>query len=151
RQMKKGSHLINASRGTVVDIEALRSSLVEGHLAGAAIDVFPVEPESNKENFKSPLQGLKNVILTPHIGGSTEEAQASIGMEVADALVSFLKYGRTTSAVNFPRLDIPDLVTGYRLINVHKNVPGVLGQINGIASKEGVNIRAQYLSTDPEI
>ncbi|MCB0412264.1 MAG: phosphoglycerate dehydrogenase [Bdellovibrionales bacterium] len=151
RQMKKGSFLINASRGTVVDIDALHAALMEGHLAGAAIDVFPTEPESNKERFESKLQGLSNVILTPHIGGSTEEAQASIGVEVADALTAYLKSGRTTSAVNFPRLDIPDLTSGFRLINVHQNVPGVLGQINGIVSKEGVNIRAQYLSTDPKI
>jgi D-3-phosphoglycerate dehydrogenase len=149
--MKKGSYLINASRGTVVVIEALASSLKEKHIAGCAVDVFPVEPSSNKEKFISPLQGLANVILTPHIGGSTEEAQKSIGMEVAESFRRFLKIGSTSGAVNFPNVDLPIKVGTSRLLNVHRNEPGVLGEINGIISKAGANIEAQFLSTDDKI
>ncbi len=150
-RMRKGSFLINASRGTVVDIGALVAKLKSGHLAGAAVDVFPEEPKSNDDRFVSELQGLKNVILTPHIGGSTEEAQEAIGHEVSQSLISFLKLGVTMGAVNFPQVNVPPKNGGYRLINVHKNIPGVLGQINGIVSAAGVNIKAQYLSTDPHI
>ena len=149
--MKKGSYLINASRGTVVVIEALASSLKEKHISGCAVDVFPVEPSSNKEKFISPLQGLANVILTPHIGGSTEEAQKSIGMEVAESFRRFLKIGSTSGAVNFPNVDLPIKVGTSRLLNVHRNEPGVLGEINGIISKAGANIEAQFLSTDDKI
>lgn len=149
--MKKGSYLINASRGTVVVIEALASSLKEKHIAGCAVDVFPVEPSSNKEKFISPLQGLANVILTPHIGGSTEEAQKSIGMEVSESFRRFLKIGSTSGAVNFPNVDLPIKVGTSRLLNVHRNEPGVLGEINGIISKAGANIEAQFLSTDDKI
>lgn len=150
-QMKKGAYLINASRGTVVTIEALVKSLQEKHLAGCAIDVFPQEPASNKETFKSPLQGLGNVILTPHIGGSTEEAQHSIGIEVAESFRRYLKIGSTSGAVNFPNVDLPVKHGTSRILNVHRNEPGVLGEINGLISKTGANIEAQYLSTDEKI
>ncbi len=152
QMMRKGSFLINASRGTVVDIPALAQAIQSGHIGGAAVDVFPEEPENNEQNFVSELQGVRNVILTPHIGGSTEEAQENIGREVAQSLTMFLKGGMTLGAVNFPSLNIPPQEDGVsRLINVHKNVPGVLGTINGIVSKAGANIRAQYLSTDMHI
>ncbi len=152
QMMKPGGFLLNASRGTVVDIEALAQSLKLGHLAGAAIDVFPVEPKNNQEKFVSPLQGLSNVFLSPHIGGSTEEAQQAIGLEVAESFIRFFKQGTTAGAVNFPQLDIPALGPGVlRLSNVHRNVPGVMGQINGIVSELDANIRAQYLSTDNHI
>lgn len=150
-KMRKGSFLINASRGTVVDIGALAANLKTGHVAGAAIDVFPEEPQSNDDKFITELQNLKNVILTPHIGGSTEEAQEAIGREVSQSLIWFLKFGVTLGSVNFPQVNVPPKMGGQRLINVHKNVPGVLGQINGIVSKAGVNIKAQYLSTDQHI
>lgn len=151
KHMKKDSCLINASRGTVVVIEDLVEALKSKHLAGCAIDVFPVEPASNKEKFVSPLQGLANVILTPHIGGSTEEAQYSIGLEVSESFRKFLKIGSTAGAVNFPNVDLT-LVSGVKRIqNVHKNEPGVLGEINGIISKHGANIQGQFLSTDDKI
>jgi D-3-phosphoglycerate dehydrogenase len=151
QSMRKGSYLINASRGTVVDVPALALSLKSGHLSGAAVDVFPYEPAGNNEPFISELQGLKNVILTPHIGGSTEEAQESIGVEVSASLIQFLSDGATRGAVNFPNVDVPPPIAPVRLINTHRNVPGVLGEINGIVSRAKANIRAQYLSTDPEI
>jgi D-3-phosphoglycerate dehydrogenase len=151
-QMKKGAHLINASRGSVVNISALAQSIRDGHLGGAAIDVFPEEPASNKEKFHSELQGLPNVILTPHIGGSTLEAQEAIGAEVAQSFLGFLKTGSTRGAVNFPNVDLPVLHKDcHRIINVHKNVPGVLREINGIVSAVGANIEAQSLVTDPQI
>ncbi|HEY1079883.1 MAG TPA: phosphoglycerate dehydrogenase [Bdellovibrio sp.] len=150
-QMKKGSYLINASRGTVVVIDALVEFLKNKHIAGCAIDVFPEEPASNKEKFKSPLQGLANVILTPHIGGSTEEAQYAIGMEVAESFRRYLKIGSSSGAVNFPNVDLPVKQGTSRLLNVHKNEPGVLGEINSLISKAGANIEGQYLSTDEKI
>ncbi|PIS11575.1 MAG: phosphoglycerate dehydrogenase, partial [Bdellovibrio sp. CG10_big_fil_rev_8_21_14_0_10_47_8] len=150
-QMKNGSYLINASRGSVVVIEDLVKALESKHLAGCAIDVFPVEPSSNKEKFSSPLQGLSNVILTPHVGGSTEEAQHAIGLEVAESFIRFLKIGSTSGAVNFPNVDLPIHQASHRILNVHRNEPGVLGEINGLVSKAGVNILAQYLSTDSKI
>lgn len=150
-RMKKGSYLINASRGTVVVIEALVNALKEKHIAGCAVDVFPVEPSSNKERFVSPLQNLSNVILTPHIGGSTEEAQKAIGMEVAESFRRFLKIGSSSGAVNFPNVDLPVKKGTSRILNVHRNEPGVLGEINTIISRAGANIEAQYLSTDDEI
>jgi D-3-phosphoglycerate dehydrogenase / 2-oxoglutarate reductase len=150
--MKKGSYLINASRGTVVDLDALRTHLVSGHIAGAAIDVYPSEPErNNDEGFSSPLQKCKNVILTPHIGGSTQEAQYKIGQEVAESLDQFLSLGLTVGAVEFPNIQPSLEVKGRRLLNVHKNVPGVLGEINSIVSQAGINIHSQQLSTDEEI
>ncbi len=150
--MKKGSFLINASRGTVVVIDDLVGALKSGHIAGCAIDVFPEEPASNKEKFNSPLQGLNNVILTPHIGGSTEEAQYNIGVEVAESFRRYLKIGSSSGAVNFPNVDLPIGQEGAsRVLNVHRNEPGVLGEINGIISEAGANITAQYLSTDEKI
>jgi D-3-phosphoglycerate dehydrogenase len=150
-KMKKGSFLLNASRGTVVVIEDLAQSLKSGHLGGCAIDVFPIEPSSNKEKFQSPLQGIPNVILTPHIGGSTEEAQYSIGLEVAESFIRFLKIGSTSGAVNFPQVDLPITKNVQRIINVHLNQPGILGEINQVVSKAGANITSQYLSTDDKI
>lgn len=149
--MKKGSHLLNLSRGTVVVIEALADALQSKHIAGCAIDVFPEEPASNKEKFKSPLQGLNNVILTPHIGGSTEEAQYAIGIEVSESFRRYLKIGSSSGAVNFPNVDLPVKSGTSRILNVHKNEPGVLGEINSLISKAGANIEAQYLSTDEKI
>jgi len=149
--MKAGSYLINASRGTVVVIEALVSAIKSKHIAGCAVDVFPVEPSSNKEKFTSPLQGLSNVILTPHIGGSTEEAQKNIGSEVAESFRRFLKIGSSSGAVNFPNVDLPVKQGTSRILNVHRNEPGVLGEINGIISKAGANIEGQSLSTDDKI
>jgi D-3-phosphoglycerate dehydrogenase len=149
--MKQGSYLINASRGTVVVIEDLVQALKSKHLAGCAIDVFPEEPASNKEKFRSPLQGVDNVILTPHIGGSTEEAQYAIGLEVAESFRRYLKIGSTSGAVNFPNVDLPVKHGASRLLNVHKNQPGVLGEINSIISKAGANIEGQYLSTNETI
>ena len=150
-RMKKGSYLINASRGTVIAIEDLVIALKENHLAGCAIDVFPIEPSSNNEKFKSPLQGLKNVLLTPHIGGSTEEAQYSIGLEVAESFRKFLATGTTAGAVQFPQVELSLKNNVTRVMNVHRNEPGVLGEINGYISQAGANIQAQYLSTDSHI
>lgn len=149
--MKPGSLFLNASRGTVVVIEDLVKALQSGHIAGCAIDVFPWEPSSNKEKFKSPLQELKNVILTPHVGGSTEEAQYAIGLEVAESFIRYLRNGSTSGAVNFPQVDLPLHKGCQRILNVHRNEPGVLGEINSIVSKGGANILAQYLSTDQKI
>ena len=149
--MKKGSYLINASRGTVVDIPALAAALKEGHLAGAAVDVYPDEPAGNEMTFRSPLQKIPNVILTPHIGGSTEEAQANIGVEVSESLTRFMNEGSTASAVNFPRIEAPVVPNSHRILNVHRNVPGVLKDINKIVSDLNANIRGQVLSTDNEI
>lgn len=149
--MKKGSYLINAARGSTIVIEDLANAIESGHLAGCAIDVFPKEPRNPTETFSSPLQGLPNVILTPHIGGSTEEAQLNIGIEVSESMSRFLHTGSTLGAVNFPQLDITLKEQSARVINVHKNEPGVLGHINSIISKEGINIDGQYLSTDENI
>lgn len=151
RLMKNGSYLINASRGTVVVIDDLVQVLKSGHLAGCAIDVFPTEPASNKEKFVSPLQGLRNVILTPHIGGSTEEAQHAIGLEVAESFRKFLQTGTTAWAVNFPNVDLSFKNNVTRIMNIHRNEPGVLGEINSFISEAGANIQAQYLSTDARI
>lgn len=152
RAMKKGSFLINASRGSVVDIEDLKVSLEEGHVAGAAVDVFPKEPKSNNEEFESPLRGVNNVILTPHIGGSTEEAQANIGREVSQSLLNYLEQGSSRGAVQFPQVDVPVKKEGaQRLLSLHKNVPGVLTDVNSRISERGLNIQAQYLSTNPEV
>ncbi len=151
KAMRKGAFLINASRGTVVDIAALVASLKAGHVAGTAVDVFPDEPQSNDDKFESELQGVKNVILTPHIGGSTEEAQEAIGREVSTSLILTMKTGMTLGAVNFPQVAVPVKEGGSRIINVHKNVPGVLSEVNGIMAKHKANIKAQYLSTDAHI
>lgn len=151
KQMKKGSYLINASRGTVVDIAALATHLKTGHLAGSAIDVFPEEPENNINDYQTALQGLNNVILTPHIGGATEEAQSNIGEEVPTTLIRFVNTGSTRGAVNFPNVDLPPTGVNHRILNVHKNVPGVLREINRIVSDLGANIEAQVLATDGDI
>ncbi len=150
-QMKKGAYLINNSRGTVVDLDALAQALGSGHLAGAAVDVFPVEPGSNSEKFVTPLQGLPNVILTPHIGGSTEEAQERIGAEVARKLVEYSDSGSTVGAVNFPQVQLSSRAAGTRFIHVHRNVPGMLNRLNQVFSRHGVNIAAQYLQTEGEL
>ncbi|MCP4789761.1 MAG: phosphoglycerate dehydrogenase [Gammaproteobacteria bacterium] len=150
-QMKDGSILINASRGTVVDIDALAHSLSTGKLLGAAIDVFPVEPRSNDEEFVSPLREFDNVILTPHIGGSTVEAQENIGVEVADKLVRYCGNGTTLSSVNFPEVSLPNHENTHRLLHIHANVPGVLSQINSVFSENNINISGQYLNTNEKI
>ncbi|HSD88600.1 MAG TPA: phosphoglycerate dehydrogenase [Kofleriaceae bacterium] len=149
--MKKGACLLNASRGTVVEIDALAAALKSGHIGGAAVDVYPSEPESNSDGFQTPLRGLTNVILTPHIGGSTEEAQEAIGKEVSAALIKFINQGATTGAVNFPQVELPVTRQTHRILNIHRNVPGVLRDINKIVSDLNANIRAQLLSTDPDI
>jgi D-3-phosphoglycerate dehydrogenase len=149
--MKRGAHLINASRGTVVDIDALAEALKDGHLLGAAIDVFPEEPQGNDARFVSPLVGMDNVILTPHIGGSTLEAQANIGKEVAAKLVRYSNNGSTTSAVNFPEVALPEHTGRSRLLHIHRNVPGVIARVNERLSKAGINVAAQYLSTRDEV
>jgi D-3-phosphoglycerate dehydrogenase len=150
-QMKRGSCLLNLARGTVVDIPALAAALKEGRLAGAAVDVFPVEPRGNGPGFESELRGLRNVILSPHVGGSTEEAQENIGREVGGRLVEFVNAGMTTGAVNFPQVGQPTLPGHHRILNVHRNVPGVLSAINSIMSESHANVAAQVLSTDPTI
>lgn len=150
-QMKRGSYLINAARGTVVKIPALVAALKSGQLAGAAIDVYPEEPESNVDDFKTDLQNLPNVILTPHIGGSTGEAQASIGREVATSVLRFAFTGATVGAVNFPQIEMPRDKDTVRILNVHRNVPGVLRDVNRIVSEHSANIHSQMLSTDADI
>jgi D-3-phosphoglycerate dehydrogenase / 2-oxoglutarate reductase len=150
-RMKPGSHLINASRGTVVDIEALTAALESEHLHGAAIDVFPVEPQGNDANFESPLTRFDNVILTPHIGGSTAEAQANIGREVSAKLIRYSNNGSTVTAVNFPEVTLPEHTGRSRVLHIHKNIPGVLARINERFSDAGLNIDAQYLRTNEEV
>lgn len=149
--MKPGAILINASRGTVVEIDPLAKALTEGRIGGAAIDVFPVEPRTNNDTFESPLIGIDNCILTPHIGGSTVEAQANIGVEVAEKLVTYSETGTTTSSVNFPEVALPSHPEKHRLLHIHTNRPGVLTQINQIFSDLGVNISAQYLQTSEQV
>ncbi len=151
KKMKKGAIFINAARGTVVDIDALADSIESGHLKGAAIDVFPVEPKSNDEKFISPLTKFDNVILTPHIGGSTEEAQKNIGLEVASKLVRYSDTGTTTSAKNFPEVSLPEHKNTSRLLHIHENKPGIMTQINQAFAEENINIAAQYLQTNNEI
>ncbi|MDO6620340.1 MULTISPECIES: phosphoglycerate dehydrogenase [unclassified Shewanella] len=150
-QMRSKSFFINASRGTVVDIDALSDALKSGHIAGAAIDVFPVEPKSNDDEFISPLRGQDNVIITPHIGGSTAEAQENIGIEVAGKLAKYSDNGSTVSAVNFPEVSLPQHKGTSRLLHVHHNRPGVLIKINQAFSEKGINIAAQYLQTTADI
>ncbi|MBY0430970.1 MAG: phosphoglycerate dehydrogenase [Rhodospirillales bacterium] len=149
-QMKPGSWLVNAARGNVVVIGDLVAALKSRHLLGAAIDVFPVEPASNNDEFVSPLREFQNVILTPHIGGSTEEAQESIGTEVVDKLIKYSDNGSTVGAVNFVEVFLPVKAGGTRFLHIHENVPGVLIQVNNIFSGRGLNISAQYLQTDGE-
>ncbi|MCR9185531.1 MAG: phosphoglycerate dehydrogenase [Halieaceae bacterium] len=150
-QMPRGSILLNASRGTVVDIEALAASLESGHLGGAGIDVFPVEPRSNDEEFVSPLRAFDNAILTPHIGGSTVEAQANIGVEVAEKLARYSDTGATTSSVNFPEVSLPEHEGSHRLLHIHHNVPGVMSAINRVFSEYDINVSAQFLQTNEAV
>ena len=149
--MKPGAHLINASRGTVVDIDALAAALESGQVGGAAVDVFPVEPKGNTDPFVSPLTRFDNVILTPHVGGSTLEAQDNIGLEVAAKLVRYSDNGSTLSAVNFPEVTLPGHAGSLRLLHIHRNVPGVLSRINEIFSRHALNIDGQFLRTDPKV
>ncbi|BCD97617.1 phosphoglycerate dehydrogenase [Marinagarivorans cellulosilyticus] len=150
-KMKKGAIFINASRGTVVDIDALAAALESGHLSGTAIDVFPVEPKSNNDEFISPLRAFDNAILTPHIGGSTAEAQENIGLEVASKLVKYSDNGTTTSSVNFPEVALPSQNDVHRLLHVHRNEPGILVAINQIFSQNNINICGQYLQTNEKV
>ncbi len=150
-QMREGAVFINASRGSVVDIEALAHRLHSGALAGAAVDVFPREPKGKDEAFESPLVGMDNVILTPHVGGSTQEAQANIGMEVAAKLIRYSDNGSTLSAVNFPEVSLPEHPDSQRLIHIHRNEPGMLSRINELFSRQTVNIDAQYLQTSTRL
>ncbi len=149
-KMKPGAGFINAARGTVVDIEALAAALKSGHLGGAAIDVFPEEPKTGEE-FESPLRGLENVILTPHVGGSTEEAQQNIGLEVSGKLIKYSNNGSTLSAVNFPEVSLPEYPGKHRILHIHRNQPGVLSKINAVFSEEQINIAGQYLQTNGKI
>ncbi|MBL8628105.1 MAG: phosphoglycerate dehydrogenase [Rhodospirillaceae bacterium] len=151
KKIKKGAHFINASRGTVVEIEPLAEAIKSGHIAGAALDVFPKEPADANEKFKSPLQGLQNVILTPHIGGSTEEAQANIGAEVAEKLVKYSDNGSTLGAVNFVEVALPPQTDATRFMHIHRDAPGVLSKITDVFARRKINIAGQYLRTDGEI
>jgi len=149
--LKPGAIFINAARGTVVEIEPLAEAVRAGRLLGAAVDVFPVEPRSNKEEFASPLRGLENVILTPHIGGSTLEAQANIGVEVAEKLVRYSDNGTSISSVNFPEVALPPQRGTHRILHVHRNVPGVMSEINRVFAENHINVAAQYLQTNEAI
>ncbi len=149
--MRPGAFLINNARGTIVDLDALADALRSGHLGGAAVDVFPVEPASGNERFTTPLQGLKNVILTPHIGGSTVEAQERIGAEVAHKLIDYADSGTTLGAVNFPQVQLPLRPKATRYVHIHHNVPGMLGRVNGVFSSRRLNIAGQTLQTDGEV
>nr|WP_319383042.1 phosphoglycerate dehydrogenase [uncultured Roseibium sp.] len=150
-KMKKGAFLINNARGQVIDIDALAEALRTGHLAGAAIDVFPVEPKSNKDEFVSPLRGIDNVILTPHVGGSTEEAQARIGEEVSKRLVEYSDVGSTIGAVAFPQVQLPKGTDATRFIQVHHNAPGAMRTLNDLFTRHDLNIHAQFMQSHLDI
>ena len=150
-QMPAGSILINASRGTVVDIDALADALQSGALGGAGVDVFPLEPRSNDDEFMSPLRRFDNTFLTPHIGGSTTEAQENIGMEVAEKLARYSDTGTTTSSLNFPEVALPEHAGSHRLLHIHRNVPGVLSAINSVFSENRINVSAQFLQTNDQV
>jgi D-3-phosphoglycerate dehydrogenase len=151
KQFKPGSILVNYARGEVVDLDALAEAIKDKHIAGAAIDVFPVEPEKNGDAFSTPLQGLSNVLLTPHIGGSTEEAQENIGEDVSIKLYQYLERGVSNGSHTIPSLSLPPVDGAHRILHIHKNVPGVLGAINTLLSKNKINIVGQYLKTNDEI
>ena len=151
KQFKKGSILLNYARGEVVDLEGLAKALQEGQLSGAAVDVYPWEPEKNGDKFQTPLQNLSNVILTPHIGGSTEEAQENIGVDVSNKLFEYLETGTTIGSHTVPPLSLPHQEGTHRILHIHKNVPGVLSEINSTLSKHNINILGQYLKTNDEI
>ncbi|MFC3480430.1 phosphoglycerate dehydrogenase [Kocuria carniphila] len=147
RKMRPRSLFLNLSRGHVVDHEALREALVSGHVAGAAVDVFPTEPKVAGDPFTSPLQGLPNVILTPHVGGSTAEAQENIGQFVAGKLVDYSRYGSTSLSVNFPEVQLDPEIVGTRLLHIHSNLPGVLARVNSVLGEHGINVDRQQLVT----
>lgn len=151
KSMRKGSILINHSRGDVVDLDALCKAIKSGKIAGAAVDVFPNEPEKNGDAFESVLQNLPNVILTPHIGGSTEEAQANIGLDVTAKLIKYLDFGTSEGSHTVPPVSLPPQAGTHRILHIHKNIPGVLGEINSRLSKRGINITGQYLKTNDDI
>lgn len=151
RTMKKGAVFLNIARGSVVDVVALREALLSGHIAGAALDVFPKEPASKDEEFLSPLRGMPSVILTPHIGASTAEAQRNIGIEVAEKLITYANNGSTLTAVNFPEVNLPAHDGKHRLLHIHRNVPGMLAAVNNVFSTLSINIASQYLDTKGEI
>jgi D-3-phosphoglycerate dehydrogenase len=151
KYFKKGSILINYARGEVVDLEALAMFLKDGSLSGAAIDVFPVEPEKNGDAFSSPLQNISNVLLTPHIGGSTEEAQLNIGEDVSMKLYQYLEMGISTGSHTIPEMSLPPQEGTHRILHIHNNVPGVLSEINSTLSEHNINILGQYLKTNDEI
>lgn len=148
RRCRKGALLINYSRGEVLDIDALHDALADGHLNGAAVDVFPIEPEKNGADFSTPLQGLKNVLLTPHIGGSTEEAQVNIGLDVSAKLLAYTEMGSTQGSLTIPALNLPMQEGAHRILHIHHNAPGVLSAINAVLSDNGINILGQYLKTN---
>ncbi|MDE3192839.1 MAG: phosphoglycerate dehydrogenase [Chloroflexota bacterium] len=150
-QMRKGAKLINASRGTVVDLDALARAIASGRVGGAAIDVYPVEPESNDQELSTPLREFENVILTPHIGGSTVEAQQNIGSEVAAKLITYSDNGSTLGSVNFPQVALPEHAGKHRLLHIHRNEPGMLASVNAVFSEAKINISSQYLETDRRI
>jgi D-3-phosphoglycerate dehydrogenase len=151
KKMKKGVHIINLSRGDVLDITAIKQAIKENHIAGLAVDVFPEEPKANKDKFISPLQHLPNTILTPHIGGSTIEAQEAIGVDVAEKLITFAKTGSSLGSLTVPEINLPLIKNTHRILHIHRNVPGVLSEINGVLSKMKVNILGQYLQTNNNI
>jgi D-3-phosphoglycerate dehydrogenase len=151
RWMKPESVVINASRGSVVDLDALAVALRENRIAGAAIDVFPHEPASNQDEFTSPLRGIPNCILTPHVGGSTMEAQENIGIEVSEKLIKYSDNGSSFNSVNFPEVTLPAYSGKHRLLHIHQNRPGVLSEINIVFAKNGININSQYLQTNNEV
>ncbi|REJ75564.1 MAG: phosphoglycerate dehydrogenase [Acidobacteria bacterium] len=149
--MKRGAILVNYSRGDVVDLDALKKRLDKGNLSGAAIDVYPEEPKKKGDDFDCGLKGLSNVILTPHIGGSTQEAQTSIGVDAASKLIKYLEFGTTTGSHSIPQVSLPPQAGTHRILHIHENIPGVLSDINTELSEEGINIVGQYLSTNPEV
>jgi D-3-phosphoglycerate dehydrogenase len=151
RYMRKGAILINHSRGDIVDLETLKKRIEKGEIGGAAVDVFPVEPEKNGDPFSTVMQNLPNVILTPHIGGSTEEAQANIGLDVTSKLINYLELGASYGSHTVPPVDLPLHAGAHRILHIHKNIPGVLGEINSKLSKRGINIVGQYLKTNEDI
>jgi D-3-phosphoglycerate dehydrogenase len=151
KQMRPGSFLINTSRGVVVDLEALAAALEDGHIAGAAVDVFPEEPRAKDAALESPLRGIRNVILTPHVAGSTMEAQEKIGLEVANKLISYSDRGSTVGSVNFPQLTLAPHENAHRILHIHENVPGVLNQINHAIAEENINVTGQHLETKNSI
>ncbi|MEY3921244.1 MAG: phosphoglycerate dehydrogenase, partial [Bacteroidota bacterium] len=151
KYFKKGSILLNYARGEVVDLNALKQALVSGHLSGAGVDVFPWEPEKNGDRFESPLQGLPNVLLTPHIGGSTEEAQLNIGEDVSTKMLNYLETGATTGSHTVPELSLPQQEKTHRILHIHHNIPGVLSEINSSLSDNKINVLGQYLKTNDDI